>query len=196
LNRLIDRGAVFAGWVGLGMALVVAIAFELIVAVQSIVFVAAPLIGLIIGIYANIRSERRRPRWRVLANSAWAGIVTGVGLAVIYVVLRLVFLYGDTGVLISGEALECRTGPECTYMRYVEAGRADDLAQVGVTDAATYEAAALREQFFGGLTLIGLTMAGSMAGGVARSLGAASSRPEDETEPAAPPEGKRRPVNS
>jgi hypothetical protein len=185
LSRLIDRGAIFAGWVGVGMALVVAIAFELIVAVQSIVFLAAPLIGLVIGIYANIRSERRRPRWRVLANSAWAGLVTGVGLAVIYVVLRLVFLYGDSGVLISGEALECRSGPECTYMRYVDAGRADDLAQVGITDAASYEAAALREQFFGGLTLIGLSIGGALVGGVGRALGAASAPREEEAEPAA-----------
>ncbi len=185
MNRLVDRGAVFAGWVGVGMALVVAIAFELIVAVQSIVFMAAPLIGLVIGIYANIRAQRRRPRWRVLVNSAYAGLVTGVGMAVIYVALRLVFLYGDTGVLINGESLDCRTGPECTYMRYVEAGRADDLAGVGVTNAATYEAAALREQFFGGLTLVGLTVGGALVGGVGRALGSAAARPEDEPAPAA-----------
>jgi hypothetical protein len=170
LARFVDPGAVFAGWVGLGMALVVAIAFELIVAVQSIVFMIAPLVGLLIGIYANVRAERRRPRWRALANAAWAGIVTGLGMALIYVLLRLVFMYGDTGVLATGDSLDCRRGPECTYMRYVEAGRANDLAQVGVVDARSYEAAALREQLFGALTLVGLTLAGSIAGGAGRAI--------------------------
>lgn len=170
LARIVDPGAVFAGWVGLGMALVVAIAFELIVAVQSIVFMIAPLTGLLIGIYANVRAERRRPRWRVMTNAAWAGVVTGVGLALIYVVLRLVFMYGDTGVLATGESLDCRRGPECTYMRYVEVGRGDDLAQVGVVDARSYEAAALREQLFGALTLVGLTLAGSVGGGIGRAI--------------------------
>ena len=179
MSRIVDRGAVFGGWVGLGMAVVVAIAFELVIAVQSIVFVAAPLMGVIIGIYANVRAERRRPRWRVMANACWAGLVTGVGLALIYVVLRLVFLYGDSGALPTGETLDCRTGPECTYLRYVEAGRAVDLAQVGVTDAASYEAAALREQLFGGLTLVGLTLGGSLAGGAGRALAGVPAGPRE-----------------
>ena len=170
MSRVVDRGAVFGGWVGLGMALVVAIAFELILAVQPIVFIAAPLMGVIIGVYANTRAERRRPRWRVMTNAAWAGLVTGIGLALIYVLLRLVFLYGDSGALPTGETLDCRTGPECTYLRYVESGQADDLAQVGVTDAASYEAAALREQLFGGLTLIGLTLGGALVGGAGRAI--------------------------
>ena len=53
LGRLVDPGAVFAGWVGVGMALVIAIAFELIIAVQPIVFLVAPFAGILIGGYAN-----------------------------------------------------------------------------------------------------------------------------------------------
>lgn len=187
LGRVVDPGAVFAGWVGIGMALVVAIAFELIVAVQSIVFMLAPLSGLLIGIYANVRAERRRPRWRVIANAAWASLVTGIAMAVIYAALRLVFLYGDTGTLATGESLDCRRGPECTYTRYVEAGRSGDLAEVGVVDAATYEAAALREQAFGALTLVGLTLAGGLAGGAGRAIAAdgRTTRERREGEPAA-----------
>lgn len=173
-RRVVDDGAVFAGWIGLGLAAVVAIAFELIVAVQSLVFMLAPPVGVLIGVYANVRSERHFPRWRVMANAVWAGAVTGLGLALIYVALRLVFLFGDTGDLPGGDRLDCRPGPECTYMRYVDAGRGEDLAQVGIVDAATYQAAALREHAFGGLTLVGLTLAGSVVGGVGRAL---TSRP-------------------
>ena len=71
---VVDRGAIFAGWVGLGMAVVIAIAFELIIAVQTLVFLFAPIAGLLIGVYANARSERWRPLRRVIANAptpAW-----------------------------------------------------------------------------------------------------------------------------
>ena len=52
-GRFIDKGAVFAGYVGIGMALVIAIAFALIIPVQTLVFLAAPIAGLLIGGYAN-----------------------------------------------------------------------------------------------------------------------------------------------
>jgi hypothetical protein len=105
VSRIIDRGAIFAGYVGLGMALVIAIAFELIIPVQTIVFIAAPLAGIVIGVYAYVRAERWRPRGRALANAVFAGLVTGLGLAILYVVIRLVFIYGDTGALPNGTAL-------------------------------------------------------------------------------------------
>src|SRR3954468_10318161 len=102
MSRVIDRGARFAGWVGIGMALVLAIAFELIIPVQTVVFLLAPLMGVLIGVYANVRSERWRPRGRVLANAAYAGVITGVAIAVLYLLLRLVFIYGDSGALPDG----------------------------------------------------------------------------------------------
>jgi hypothetical protein len=170
MSRFVDAGAVFAGWIGLGMAVVLAIAFELVIPVQLIVFLLAPLMGVVIGVYANVRSERWRPRPRVLANAAWAGLVTGLGIALLYVVLRLVFVYGDTGALPTGLSLDCRTGPECTYTRYLEAGRAVELARAGITDAASFEAALLRELAFGGGALMVLTLGGSLAGGAGRAL--------------------------
>ncbi len=109
--RFIDPGAVFGGWVGLGTAIVLAMAFELIIPVQALVFLLAPLMGVLIGVYANVRSERWRPRGRVLANAAYAGLVTGVAMALIYVGLRLVFIYGDTGALPDG------TQPPVPYRR-------------------------------------------------------------------------------
>ncbi len=171
-DRFLDPGAIFAGWVGLGMALVLAIAFELIIPVQTVVFLLAPLMGVLIGAYANVRAERWRPRARVLANAAYAGLVTGIGISVLYVAIRLVFLYGDGGSLPDGTSLTCPTGPACTYARYVDAGQADELAELGITDGRSFEAAAWRELMTTGAGLIILTGVGGVVGGVARSLSA------------------------
>ena len=169
-GRIIDRGAKFAGYIGLGMALVVAIAFELIIPVQTIVFLLCLPMGLLIGVYANVRSERWRPRRRVFANSIYAGVVTGIGIAVLYTVIRFVFLYGDTGALPDGTSLSCRAGPECTYQRYVALGQADELASLGITDGRSFEAAAWRELIASGTGMFALTLGGALIGAVGRSL--------------------------
>jgi hypothetical protein len=168
LGRFVDDGAIFAGFVGLGMATIIVIALELIVAIQSLVFLVAPLGGLLIGWYANARSERRRPWSRVLANALYAGAVAGVALALFYGMVRLVFVYGDSGYRddLLGGSLECASGPACTYARYLAAGGEEDLRAAGVTDAATFEAFLLRRQLEGGLILVGLSVAGALGGGL------------------------------
>jgi len=170
VTRVIDRGAIFAGWVGLGMAVVIALSFELIIAVQSLVFLVALPAGMLIGFYANARSARRRPWWRVLANALYAGLLTGVSLAVLYVGLRLLFVYADTGYrdATQGGPLVCTTGPQCTYLRYLDQaakGLGPDLAAAGVTDVATFERYLLQEQLNGGLILTGLVAGGALFGG-------------------------------
>lgn len=170
MTRVVDAGAVFAGWVGLGMALVIVIAFALIIPVQAVVFVLAPLAGAIIGVYANVRAERWRPRGKVLLNAAWAGFATGVAIALFYVVIRLVFIYGDTGALPDGTRINCQSGPQCNYLRYVNAGQQADLAAVGIVDAATYEAAKWQELAVYGPGLVLLTVGGALVGGLARSF--------------------------
>jgi len=170
VSRFVDAGAKFAGWVGLGMGLVIAIAFELIIPIQTIVFLLAPLAGVVIGAYANVRAERWRPRGRVLANSAYAGVVTGLGLALLYVVIRLVFIYGDTGSMPDGTRLDCSSGPDCIYQRYVTAGQAGELAEIGITDGASLESAVWRELLVTGTGLVLLTVGGSLVGGLGRSF--------------------------
>lgn len=169
-SRFIDSGAVFGGWVGLGMAVVLAMAFELIIPVQTLVFVLAPLMGVLIGVYANVRSERWRPRGRVMANAGYAGVVTGIAIVLLYVAIRLVFIYGDTGALPDGTSLVCRAGPDCIYQRYVRDGQADELATFGISDGVTLEAAAWRELMATGIGLFVLTLGGSLVGGLARSF--------------------------
>jgi hypothetical protein len=187
-DRFIDHGAVFAGWVGLGMAVVIALAFELIIPVQALVFVLAPLIGVLIGVYANVRAERWRPRGRVLANALYAGVVTGIAIAVFYVVIRLVFIYGDSGSLPDGTSLQCQTGPDCVYQRLTieeqRTGTNGDLAANGIHDAQSLEAFAWRSLALTGVTLFTLTLAGSAIGGIGRGLATqpgATSSPSLET---------------
>ena len=124
-SRLLDKGAILAGWVGVGVAIVVVISFALIIAVQPLVWLAAPIAGVLVGSYANHRSARWRPRWRVLVNAAWAGLVTGVSLALFYAAVRLLFVYFDAGYRpeSQGGQIDCARGPECVYMRYVDEGR-------------------------------------------------------------------------
>lgn len=170
-GRLVDPGAIFAGWVGLGMALVIAIAFQLIVAIQPIVFLLAPFAGVLIGAYANHRSERRRPVGRVMSNAAYAGIVTGLGLAIMYVALRLLFVYADTGFRPGADGqLDCTPGPDCVYARYVAEGYEDDLAEIGVVDGPTFGEHAVREYLAGGVLIVALTLGGALVAGVFRAL--------------------------
>lgn len=182
-GRFLDRGAIFAGWVGLGMGLVIAIAFELIVAIQPLVFLLALPAGALIGAYANVRSERWRPRGRVLANSAYAGLVTGIGLAVLYVAIRLLFIYADSGYRVptQGGQLSCATGPACTYERYLASGRGPELTAGGVTDGASFEAFVLTEHLSGGLTLLVLSVGGALLAGGLRASRTPPAAPEAPT---------------
>jgi hypothetical protein len=170
LNRAVDRGARVAGWVGVGMAVVIVIAFGLVIAIQALVLFSTVPIGLAIGAYANVRSRRHWPRLRILGNSLWAGAITGLALAVFYIGVRLLFLYADTGVTIDGRQLDCRTGPQCVYQRTLDAGGANDLAAVGVTDAASYERYILGELSALSVVLVGFTVGGAAAGGAAQAL--------------------------
>ena len=170
-SRFIDRGAVFAGYVGIGMAVVIAIAFALIIPVQTIVFVSAPIAGVIIGGYANNRSGRWRPMKRVFANAAWAGFVTGLTLAIMYISLRLLFVFADTGNMPNGSSLSCTMGPDCTFQRYVQdPSLAPYLAEGGITNGATMGAAVIHDQFVGGLIIVVAVVAGSLVAAGFRSV--------------------------
>jgi hypothetical protein len=170
-GRFVDRGSVFAGYVGIGMAIVVVIAFALIIPVQTIVLLAAPLCGLIIGGYANSRSQRWRPMRRVFANAVWAGLVTGISIALMYAVIRLVFVFADTGSMPDGTTLTCHIGPDCTYQRYLhDPDLADDLAAAGITDGASFAASFLRDQVDVGTLIVMLTAGGSLVAAGIRSV--------------------------
>lgn len=163
-GRVLDRGAIAAAFVGLGVAVTLVLSFALIIAIQPLVFVSAPFAGLLIGYYANHKSARWRPRWRLFANAGFAGAVSGVSLALMYVGLRLLFIYADSGYRAEtlGGQLDCATGPECTYVRFIDDGFGDDLAADGITDPASFEAALWRWQGETVLLLTILTLGGAL----------------------------------
>jgi hypothetical protein len=164
-GRVLDRGAIYGAMVGLGMAVTIAISFGLIVAVQPLVFIAAPLAGLTIGWYANHKSLRWRPRWRLFSNAAFAGAVTGFSLALMYVAFRLLFIYADSGYRpeTMGGQVDCNNGPECTYFRLIEdEDRAQALIDEGVTDVDTYTSFVWQTTGEWMLQLTSLTLVGAL----------------------------------
>ncbi len=184
-GRFVDRGSVFAGYVGIGMAIVVVIAFALIIPVQTLVFLAAPLCGLVIGNYANTRSGRWRPMRRVFANAAWAGFVTGLSIALMYMAIRLLFVFADTGqmpdgsVVTTGTAADgtpiaCTPGPDCTFHRYLSdptlAETGQDLLAQGITDGDSFARAFMGQLVAGGAWIVVLTVAGAVAAGGIRAV--------------------------
>lgn len=195
MSRVLDPGAVFAGWVGLGMAVIAAISLALVFPVQALLFLFAPIGGLLIGWYANARAERRRPWSRVIVNAAYAGLVTALSLVLLYGAIRLLFVYADNGYPdfnrtdSNGVVIEptCAVGPACTYARYVKAGRGPELEALGVRDAASFESYALREQLNGSIALLVLTIGGALAGGTFHWLTGTGAR-----RPAPSPVVKRR----
>jgi hypothetical protein len=179
---VLDRGALYAAVVGLGMAVTIAISFELVIAIQALVFIAAPFAGLTIGWYANHKAMRWRPRWRLLTNAAFAGLVTGVSLALMYVGLRLLFIYADSGYRpeTMGGQLDCSTGPACTYARFLDEGHGQDLSDEGITDAAAFESAVWRWQGETVLMLTLFTLGGALVPAAWRAWRPALSQAEVE----------------
>ena len=90
MTRYIDRGAIVAGWVGVGMAATIATSFLLVIPIEPVYWYLALPSGLLIGYYANRRAGRAGAGIRrLLVNGLWAGVVT----AVVYAAL-LLYLMG------------------------------------------------------------------------------------------------------
>lgn len=145
MSRFVDRGAIVAAFVGVGMAVTMAISFLLVIPIEPAYILLAFPGGLIIGYYANARSARARGQWRrILPNGLFAGLVTGIVLAVLLLGTKALFFFADNGYpdfnrVENGVAvgLTCASGADCVYQRYL-AAQPDDLAEAGVTDAASF----------------------------------------------------------
>ena len=146
MSRLVDRGAVVAAYVGVGMAVTMAIAFLLVIPIEPIYLLLSFPAGMIIGYYANARSGRERGAWRrVVPNALLAGAATGLSLAALLLATRAVFFFADSGYPDfnrtddhgSPTGQTCQSGADCVYQRYLKV-EADTLAEAGVTDAASF----------------------------------------------------------
>ncbi len=178
MSRFIDRGAVVAGWIGLGTAVVLVIAFALVVPIQPVVYVAALPAGLLIGWYANAKSERFRPRGRAMANALWAGLVTGLTLAIFYSFVRLLFIYADTGypdfnvaeTPTQTASPTCSTGPDCTYQRYLKEGKGPEFEAAGITNSEEFGQFVISETLSAGAILFVLTLGGAALAGAWQAI--------------------------
>ena len=113
MTRFVDRGAITAAYVGIGMAVTIAISFLLIIPIEPIVWLLALPSGLLIGYYANQRSNRRAGPWgRILVNGVFAALVTGVTAAVLLLGVKALFFYADNGYrdASAGGPIACSSG--------------------------------------------------------------------------------------
>ncbi|MEO8437440.1 MAG: hypothetical protein ABI562_03210 [Chloroflexota bacterium] len=167
MTRLVDRGAITAAYVGVGMAVTIVASFLLFIPIEWVIWMLALPSGLLIGYYANQRSDRRAGPWgRILVNGLFAGIVTGLTAAFLLFAIKGLFFYGDNGFRDPGlgGSISCQAGADCVYQRYLQAGRGPDLAAAGVTDAASFTGLYWREQLSSAGTVLMLTALGGLGG--------------------------------
>ena len=191
MTRVIDRGAVTAAYVGIGMAATIAVSFLLVIPIEPVYWLLSLAAGLLIGYYANQRSDRRAGPWsRIVLNALFAGAVTALTLAALLLAVKALFFFADNGYpdfnRIDPETGQpvppsCDSGAGCVYARYVANGSADELASVGVTDAATFTSFYWAQHASAALTIIVLTEAGALLGGLAYGFTRPKTRPATST---------------
>jgi len=167
VSRFVDRGAITAAYVGIGMAVTIVVSFLLVIPIEWVIWMLALPSGLLIGYYANQRSDRRAGPWgRILVNGLFAGIVTGLTAAALILLIKGLFFFADNGYRDPGlgGSLTCATGAECVYARYLDLGRGPELAAAGVTDAGSFTTFYWTAQLQSAGMLIVLTTLGGLGG--------------------------------
>jgi len=175
MSRFVDRGAVVAAYVGIGMAITMAISFLLVVPIELAYLLLSVLGAVVIGYYANARAQRKRGEWRrIMPNSLLAGVVMGLTLSILLLGNKALFFFADSGYptfnrvdLVTGAILEptCETGAHCVYSRYL-AEKPQVLADAGVTDAASFSELYWRQQWSTAQGLVLAATVAALAGGL------------------------------
>jgi hypothetical protein len=168
-----DRGASVAAYVGIGIAVVVGVSFLLVIPIEPVYWAMTIPAGLLIGYYANVRSDRRSgAAFRVIANALFAALVTGVAFALLLLAVKGLFFVADNGYRDPGlgGSLSCSSGADCVYRRYLAEGRGADFERVGVTDAGSFSQFYWNQQLSTAGILIAVTIVGGLGGGIAYAL--------------------------
>jgi len=173
VSRIIDRGAIVAGWVGVGMGVTIGISFLLVIPIEAVYWFLTVPAGLLIGYYANQRSDRRSgPLPRILVNALYAAALTGVTMAVLLLGVKALFFAADNGYRDPGLGgpISCTSNADCVYQRYLAADRGPQLAREGVTDAASFTRFYWSQQLATAGLLLGVTTVAGVGGGVLYAL--------------------------
>jgi len=187
VTRIVDRGAITAAYVGIGMAVTMGVSFLLVIPIEPIYWYLALPAGLLIGYYANQRSDRRAGPWlRILANALFAGLVTALTLAALLLAVKALFFVADNGYpdfnRVDPDTHKvipplCDNGAGCVYSRYLAGGQAAAFAGAGVDNVSEFTALYWGQQASTAGTLVLLTTAGGLIGG----LGYGFTRPKTTT---------------
>lgn len=172
LSRFVDRGAVIAAFVGIGMAVTIGVSFLLVIPIEPVYWIMAIPTGLLIGYYAQARSGLERGAWRrLLPNALFAGAVTGLTLAALLLGVKALFFVADDGYRDPGLGgrISCTSGADCVYQRYL-ATQPEALANAGVADATTFSDYYWAQQWSTAEWLLLLATGFSVAGGVVYGL--------------------------
>lgn len=167
LSRVVDHGAITAAFVGIGMAVTIGVSFLLVIPIEPVYWYLSIPAGLLIGYYADARSGRGRGAWgRILANATFAGLVTGLTLAALFLGVKALFFAADDGYRDPGLGgrITCQAGADCVYRRYLEE-QPDELASAGVFDTSTFSAYYWAQQWSTAGLLVGLATIAGVAGG-------------------------------
>jgi hypothetical protein len=174
VRRIVDRQALVAAGVGIGVAATIGISFLLVIPIEPIYWYLSLPSGILIGYYANQRAGRHAgPWWRVLTNALTAGVITGVTFALLLLVVKALFFAADNGYPDfnrtdrEGRPIPpfCAPGADCVYRRYLAVGREADLASAGITDAESFSRLYWANQLSTAGLLVALATAGGLAGG-------------------------------
>jgi len=176
VRRWIDRGAIYAGWVGVGMAVTIAVSFLLVIPIEPVLWLLALPAGLLIGYYANARSDRQAGPWsRILANGLYAGFLTALTLALFFLLTKWIFFTADNGyrgASDGGPIAGCQTGADCVYQRYLAEGKGPEFEAAGIMNVDDFTAFYWREQLGTAGTVFVLGILGGLGGaaiyGIAR----------------------------
>lgn len=167
MSRFVDRGAITAAYVGIGVAVTVGVSFLLVIPIEPVYWLLAVPSGLLIGYYANARAGRGAGEWRrTLLNATFAALATGLTMAVLLIGVKALFFAADDGYRDPGLGgrISCTSGADCVYQRYLDE-QGDELAASGVTDAASFSAYYWSQQWSTAGLLVGVTLAAGLGGG-------------------------------
>jgi hypothetical protein len=176
VTRFLDRGALVAAVVGVGMAVTIAISFLLVIPIEPIYWLLALPAGLLIGYYANQRSDRSAGPWsRIVLNALAAGVATGLTMAALLLLIKVLFFFGDNGYpdfnRVDAQTHQpvppfCDNGAGCVYARYVKQGSGPELAAAGIGSPDAFTGFYWGQQASAAGTVLVLTLAGGLGGGL------------------------------